>query len=447
MMYEYILGVYAVKYVKPMLFAFIFALLICLCGCEVFPANTYELLSPPELTGDFYPIGQALTASVGKAYNLRYPSGGDRRSAIVLHDIDGDERKEAFAFYSLTDQEMHINMIRLEGEDWRSAADYAFTAGGVERIDFCDLNSDGIQEIIVGWEMQTASEKQFAVYSYENGKLIQKMLQRYTEYLCCDLDADSENEIFVQLLNTTDSVNRASICKLVDDMAAEVSSCIMDRGVKSVVSLTEGALSNGQTAIYIEELKSSSAITEVLLVNKGRLINPLLEETMSENIRTARSSSLMCKDINHDGILEIPVSNEIISAQGEESPEKIYYTKWSSFNGETLVTKQTEIINQNDGYSMIVPEKWVDHIAVSINSERHSRNFYSVDAEKKPKEKLAALFTFEISKWDSADFERPEGAEEICRTASSVIVGCVYSKDDPFAITMSDLKKSIYLNN
>lgn len=422
-------------------------LMLCLCGCEVFPANTYELMSPPELTGDYYPIGQALTESVGKGYNLRYPSGGDRRSAIVLNDINNDGSQEAFAFYSLTDQEMHINMICREGEEsWRSADDHAFTAGGVERIDFCDLNGDGTQEIIVGWEMQTAAEKQFAVYSYEDGRLIQKMLQRYTEYLCCDLDRDGENEIFVQLLNTADSLNRASICKPVDDGVTEISSCLLDRGVKSVISLTEGTLSNGQPAIYIDELKSSGAVTEVLLVNKGQLINPLLEETVGENSRTARSASLMCKDINHDGILEIPVSSEIPSA-GEDSAEKIYYTKWSSFNGETLVVKQTEIINQNDGYSMTLPAKWVDHIAVSINAKRYSRTFYSTDAEKNTKAKLAELYTFKISDWDSKDFERPSNFEEICRTSSSVIVGCVYSKDDPLAVSIDELKQIIYLNN
>lgn len=435
------------KSLKLSLAAAVCALIMCLCGCEVFPANTYELLSPPELTGDFYPIGQALTESVGKGYNLRYPSGGDRRSAIVLNDIDNDGRKEAFAFYSLTDDEMHINMICQEGDQWRSADDCAFTAGGVERIDFCDLDGDGIQEIIVGWEIQTAAEKQFAVYSYKDGKLLQRMLQRYTEYICCDLDSDGETEIFVQLLNTTDALNRASIFKLVDEGVAEISGCLMDRGVKSIVALTVGSLSNGQPAIYVDELKSSGAVTEVLLLNKGQLINPLLEETAGENSRTARSVSLMCKDINHDGIIEIPVSSELPSADGVTSAEKIYYTKWSSFNGEALVAKQTEIINQNDGYSMTLPSKWVNHIAVSIDTKRYRRVFYACDEEMKPTVRLAELYTYKISDWDNQSFERPANVEEICRTADSVIAGCVFSQNDPLSVTIDELKKMIYLNN
>lgn len=434
------------KNLKLFLLSAIMAFVVCLCGCEVFPANTYELLSPPEMTGDYYPIGRALSASVGKGYNLRYPSGGDRRSAIVLNDIDNDGEREAFAFYSMTDQETHLNVIRRNGEEWASVDDISFAAGGVERIDFCDLNNDGVQEIVVGWEMHTAAEKQFAVYSFEDGKLIQKMLQKYTEYLCCDIEGDGENEIFVQLLNTTDSNNRAVILRPVDDGVTEISSCLMDRNVKSVFSVTIGTLSNGQPAIYIDELKSSGAITEVLLVNKGQLINPLLEETAGENTRTARSSSLMCRDINHDGVLEIPVSSEVYTAV-EKSTEKLYYTKWSSFNGETLVVKQTELINQNDGYSMILPGNWVDNIAISIGFERNKRTFYSIDSEKKTKNKLAEVYTFKISEWDKDDFKRPENAEEICRTATSVIVGKIFSSEDPLAVTMEQFKQMIYINN
>lgn len=422
-------------------------LFMCLCGCDIFPANIYELLSPPELTGDYYPIGQALTKSVGSGYNLCYPSGGDRRSAIVLHDINNDGVKEAFAFYSLADQEMHINMIRQQGEDWVSVDDQAITAGGVERIDFCDLNGDAVQEVIVGWEIQTAADKQFSVYAYERGKLVQRMLQSYTEYLCCDLDADGENEIFVQFLNATDSLNRASLCRLMDDGVTEVLNCMMDRNVKTVVSLTEGTLSNGQPAIYADELKSSGAITEVLLVNKGQLVNPLLEDTVGENTRTARSVSLMCKDVNHDGILDIPISSELPSAVGEANVDKIYYTKWSSFNGESLVTKQTEIINSNDGYTFTVPIKWIDHIAVSVNAERSGRTYYSMNEEKEPVAKLAGIFTFPITDWDSKEFDRPGGAVEICRTSSLVIAGIVYQSGDPLAVSIDELKQMIYLNN
>lgn len=70
--------------VLSIIFCFVFS------GCSLFTADTDQLLSPPELTGDMYPIQQALNKSAESGYTLKYPSSGDRRSAVILEDIDGD---------------------------------------------------------------------------------------------------------------------------------------------------------------------------------------------------------------------------------------------------------------------------------------------------------------------------------------------------------------------
>ena len=71
---------------------FIAAILLCfaLCGCDMFTIDTEQLVTPPELTGDMYPIGKALSKSIKGEYHLKYPSLGENRSAIILEDIDGD---------------------------------------------------------------------------------------------------------------------------------------------------------------------------------------------------------------------------------------------------------------------------------------------------------------------------------------------------------------------
>ena len=90
--------------------ALIYTLIICisLCGCKMFTADTAELLSPPELTGDIAPIASAISASAGGEYTLKYPSVGNYRSAVVQNDINGDGIMEAFAFYSMTEDESTV---------------------------------------------------------------------------------------------------------------------------------------------------------------------------------------------------------------------------------------------------------------------------------------------------------------------------------------------------
>ena len=115
-------------------------LLVCgvmlsLCGCDLFTADTAELLSPPELSGELYPIAKAINASAGGEYTLKYASRGNYRSAVVREDVDGDGILEAFAFYGMIDGEnviMNINLIRNDKNGWQSVSIQKIVAGGVD---------------------------------------------------------------------------------------------------------------------------------------------------------------------------------------------------------------------------------------------------------------------------------------------------------------------------
>ena len=205
----------------------ILSLFLCvsLCGCKMFTADTAELLSPPELTGDIAPIASAISASAGGEYTLKYPSVGNYRSAVVQNDVDGDGIMEAFAFYSMTEDEstvMYVNVICSENGKWKSVAKQKIVAGGVDRVDFCDLDGDGISEILIGWEIYGTSEMQMAVYSFKNDELNRRMLQQYTHFLCGDIDEDGNNEITVIMINSGDTPNTATVYRLNENGVSEL---------------------------------------------------------------------------------------------------------------------------------------------------------------------------------------------------------------------------------
>ena len=209
---------------------------LCLCGCDLLVFDTEELIAPPQLTGDMRPIEVALRKSAGNGYTLKYPTSGDRRSAVMLEDIDGDATFEALAFYSTSDDEltnMHINIIRRKGDEWLSVSDQSLVAAGVEMVDFCDLDSDGVLEILVGWEIYGSSEKQLAVYSLVGDTLTQRLLQQYTGFLCGDLDDDGQNEIFIHLINASEGTNKATVYNLHEGGIKQTAGCMMDGAVKT----------------------------------------------------------------------------------------------------------------------------------------------------------------------------------------------------------------------
>ncbi len=355
-----------------------------LSGCDIFTNDTLELLSPPALTGDISPISAAIAESVGKEYTLKYPSKGNFRSAVVQNDIDGDGILEAFAFYSVSENEtvtMYINVISNKDGKWKSIAQQSIVAGGVDRLDFCDLDNDGVLEILVGWEIYGTSEMQLAVYSLKNNELTQRMLQKYTHFVCCDLNEDSINEIFLIKFSAAEQINSAAVYELNDNGVTEIYSCELDKTAQSVNEPVVSTLSSGRPAVYIDEVKGVGAVTEVLFVEKNVLVNPLMNSESHETLDTLRASNISVKDINGDGIIEIPVQENVPSITKSAVNEKLYLTTWCTYNGETLTKQITAMLNSTDGYSYTLSEKWAGHMAVLKDTDEALREIYIYDNE------------------------------------------------------------------
>lgn len=426
--------------------AVIFALVFT--GCDIID-NTKDMVAPPALTGEMSLISDALHKSVGETCNLKYPSSGDRRSAIVLEDINGDGIFEAFAFYSTSDDEMttmHINVICQQNGEWTSVSDQTVVAIGVEMVDFCDLDNDGLEEILIGWEVNGNNEKKLSVFNFNENKLGQQLLQTYSSFLCCDLDNNGTNEIFVHLLNTAEKENKAMVYSYDDQKMAQTAGCLMDGSVKSAEAPVLSTLSNGQKAIYINETKGVGAVTEVLYMSKGELINPLLDTVNSfENVLTLRAAALKLQDINSDGILEIPVATDLPNAT--DSDEKLYYTNWCSFNGEKLSVKLVTVVNTVDGYYLTVPNSMVGYLAVRKDIENHVREFYHYDSHNDILGKLLFTVTaIDADEWASKDYDHGNKVE-LARTESVIFVAELGDGASAFAIDIDVIKDTFYLVN
>ncbi len=387
------------------IFSITLSCLLCLslCSCNFYSADPDSLLSPPQLTGELKHIQDALNDTVEGKYDLKYPASGDLKSAVVTEDVDGDGKDEAFVFYAAKSEEqtnMHINAICKKGKKYKSTDDQKITASGIEKINFCDFDGDGKEEIIVGWEIYANSEKQLQVFGYTNGRLLLRHSARYTEFICCDLDENGENELIVQDLDTQKGTNTASVYKFDSKGVSQTAGCKMDGNAETVEKFRLSVLSGEQPAIYIDEIKGIGAITEVLFMKKGELINPLLEiEKSGENVKTLRAETTHYADIDNDGIIEIPIESKIPSAN-KRNDEDFFYTRWCTFDGEILNVKKVTVINALDGYSLTVPAKWTNAIALSRDEENRIRTVYRYDFKnKKTAEPLLTIRVFDKNKF------------------------------------------------
>lgn len=426
------------------------ALCLMLCGCNMFVFDTDNILSPPELSGELKPIQQALVESIKGEYTLKYPTYGDIKSAVVTEDLDGDGIKEAFAFYSTSDSEetmMHLNVIVKDKKKYKSVDDNSKSASGIERIDFYDLNGDGKKEIIVGWEIYAESEKQLAVYQFEKNALTQIMSQKYTNYLCIDFDDNGKNEILVQDLDTKESTNKASLYSITENGLTQISGCLLDGKVKTAGRFKLSSLSNGQKAVYIDEIKGIGAVTEVLFMSKGELKNPLLDvENTMENVKTIRSATIPSADVNNDGIIEIPMASDMPNADFN-SDEKLYYTNWCSFSGDVLTVKQVSVVNTADGYSINLPKRFIGNIAASKNVDKRTRTVYLYDNELQIiGQRVITFKAYDKTEYEESEIKKSNNIKVFSKD-NTIVVAETFDIGQELGLTPEELENVLTFNS
>lgn len=433
---------------KIALFIVVLMLTLSLSGCDFFKTDMAELFSPPSLTGDFKYISKIIESTAGEDYTLKYPVRGEYRSAVVQYDINGDNQNEAFAFYGKVDGDittMTVQLIRTEKGEWVDGGTQTIIASGVDMVRFCDLDNNGVSEILVGWQVYGTSEMQLAVYSYHENVFAQRLLQKYTNFITCDLNGDQKSGVLIIDLNTTEQYNTAALYSLTDEGVVQTGICELDSKIQSIGEPIIAELSNGKTAVYLDAIKGVGAVTEVIIENKGELINPLFDPVTRENLQTLRSSSYSVIDINEDGILEIPVQENVPSVASDALAEKLYLTNWCSFDGENLTVQLTTMINVIDGYYFVIPTKWRNHIAVLKDTENRIREVYLYDYEESIiGESLICIRAFNKKNWDSGKYNDLR-MNEIARSDNTVFAYKLNDAMIDIGITHADVKKAFVL--
>lgn len=362
--------------------------LLALClfcsGCSVMDLDTQNLMSPPKATGDKADIQRVIEENAG-SYTLKYPQKGDYRSAVIMHDINGDGNDEAIAFYksSISEGVSDITVIFIDQVNgvWQKVAAFQNSAAEVERVCFCDMKGDGSDSVLIGWSNYTTTN-QATVFRYEKGEIRPFDLEySYTDLVLDDFDKDGAEELFMSSVNVADKAAAARLLKYsaASDTLVNISEVEMDPEVTQYAAFQSGALENGYRGVYIDGVKSGNQmITELVYWDpeNQKLQAPFYSSAAENKFSVGRPTDVTCLDINDDGILEIPnaipfngnipSSNAVTPADGERivavNSSPVYITQWQQYfpKEEELLTIQNMYVNNDDGYYFLMPNSWLD---------------------------------------------------------------------------------------
>lgn len=346
------------KYIRFMILMLYAALFLLCSGCV--QENMDELLRLPEPSKEYielqYKIDEILKS--GAVYSA--PSSGFYRQSVQLYDINSDGVNEAIAFFNASGDNP-LKVYIFQNIDGKYETKTVIEGGGnsIESIYYTDMDADGWSEIIVGFKGNEL--KLLNVYSIKDYQQAVIATTDFTAYTVSDVDMNGRDDLIVVRHNSTEFTGTIDKYSISRDGETVVSGSQLSNGMENIKKLVNGYLSDNVNAIFVEGgFMNGGLITDVFTWNNGRLLNISMDkEGISRDL--ARNSTVGCRDINGDGIMEIPVPRELPTLS-----DRVYivldwycYNKWG-VKGLALTTYH----NNTDFWYLKLPSEWKNNITV-----------------------------------------------------------------------------------
>lgn len=420
----------------------IFAVLLGICllfsGCSYGQTGIDGLLQPPKLSDQQNQIYTALQNGVGTNIRLKYPRTGDFTSAFLIADIDDESTQEAFVFYENLSavnatMTLRINVLDQVDGEWVSVYDAGVAAVEVNKINF--VQSNGNTFVVIGFEL-SGGEKMFIVYNYRNGRLAETARMNCQEYVTANLNEDNFGEIFA-ITSDVNSGNKSVQAFQISSQGSvrPMGRADMDPTVSGYRAITVGSLAGGRQAIFLDGISGSDRYTtEVLVYDEGNVQNLVYSTDPERNQvdNTRRHNAVYCRDVDGDGVTEIPTR---LVAEGYEQTamhETEYFTLWlvCSEHGN-LEAKTLSYVASTLGFLFRIPDSWLGKVTPVFSSADSELTFYRYDgADTEPTVKLLSIRMFRSN-------EFREGVSDyttLRENGQIVYAQKVYTEDESLAL-------------
>ncbi len=358
--------------------------LLFLCGCSI---SVEEFLSPPKLDEEQSAIYEALRLSKGGDVNLRYPVSGQYRSAFVVQDIDDEPTNEAIVFYeasNVTDDGSSLRLNFLDRQDgkWVSVYDFAALGSEIEKVQFADLGSDKTS-IIITYSLQNSSTRATSVFSYEDNMPSEVYKSRHDYMSLIDINEDGAQEMLI--INSDSAEHTASVNLLgwEDDSFSLLSSVPLSGDFTACRSILLGnATVTGRKGIFIDyTLTDGTVSTDVMLCYDRTLTAAQIPAGQANRRPNTYMPFISCRDIDGDGIIEIPSSSPAPGYEDKPVNEQINFTLWYeiSSSGTNLQHESTSYVSIRNDYVFNIPLRWAGVITMNISISDGTATFSRYD--------------------------------------------------------------------
>ncbi|MBO4331266.1 MAG: VCBS repeat-containing protein, partial [Oscillospiraceae bacterium] len=290
------------------------------------------------------------------------PTSGSYRQSVQLYDINGDGVNEAVAFFRFQGEKpLRIYIFSQNEESYEVVATIDGDGTSIGSISYVDMDGDGWSEIAVGWHMGTDLDM-LGVYALKGFKASAIVLADYDQYTSADMDGDGNAELMVLRERSGEKSGDIELYSVNPDGETETASARLSAGMETISRLAAGTLTDGRTALFAEgAYMGSGLISDIFVFDGTELKNITVSPETGDSEGTKRSYAAYCRDIDSDGIMELPVTRQLRSKTDTVYRVLDWYC-WSS-EGETEL-KLTTYHNYTDSWYLVLPEQWRDSVTI-----------------------------------------------------------------------------------
>ncbi|MBP3494564.1 MAG: VCBS repeat-containing protein [Oscillospiraceae bacterium] len=367
------------------------AVLCCLLtGC--LSASTVEdLFTLPQPPIEYTDLSKTIGQLIAAGYEYASPTSGQNIQSVQMVDLDADGHEEAITFFRKPSDEkpLKIMIFHTHNDGYQLLCTIESSGTAVDRVQYQDLNSDGRQELIVGWKISTEVQN-VAVYAIDAEPAL-LMQSAYTRYSVQEMDGDGVPSL---LLFRADAEGnsvaefhgwRNDAMTMVNRTALSSTMAALNRG-----SIVTGALSADTPAVFVTGVDEKGvAVTDILVCREdGSMTNAALNSSTGVSGLIFSYRQLQPQDINGDGIIEVPAP----AAHSEHEKMNDGIVDWlqCDMDGDTQRVSTTYHCFSS-GWYFAIPEDWVGSVSASSSESGLSESQVLLQVDGQPVTALYAI--------------------------------------------------------
>ena len=354
---------------------------ICLCfsGCAVL--NSTDLLMLPQISPEQAGLLRLVNeVTANSVWSVTAPVKGDELSSMQFVDIYGDGVEEAVCFFKNPEEMLlRVTVYSTTGpQGYSELCSFETNGYGIDSAKYADLDGDGALELILFVRYESSYIYGAEVYKVSSHSARKVSLGYCAAYTLSDLTLDGRPDVILArrgenggeaaTASAEGSGDRADLFSWKDGVATKLGSAEIIVGDSGTAEITCGMLNPTMSGCVIDVAVTKNDETRwmsnILTWDNG-LIN-LSYSVVSSPLNTSRDIKLLCRDVNFDGNIELPLCISMPSSADSSAPKE-NYTVWYGFkDGESLVQRSVTYCAAGGNWYYVMPENWYQRVYVKL---------------------------------------------------------------------------------